>query len=189
MCPYYNKPTQAGLYEHYRAIHDETDIPIVLYNVPGRTVIEIESDTIAKLSQLPRIVAVKDATDNLSNPPWLRAHCAQRFDILSGEDGTYAGFLAMGGDGIISVVGNVAPQLNAQLYETWKSGDLEKFAQIRDKLAPLASALFCETNPVPVKYAASLLGLANARVRRPLVELEESSKEKVRKALQHAGLL
>lgn len=188
VCPYYNKPTQEGLYQHYKAIHDETDVPIVLYNVPGRTVVEIARDTVARLSQLPRIVGVKDATNNLENPPLLKQMCADDFCLLSGEDGTYGAFLAQGGHGIISVVANVAPRLNADLYEAWTAGDLKTFGEKIDALAPLARDMFCETNPVPVKYAASLLGLCEDTVRQPLVSLSEGGREKVKSAMKHAEL-
>jgi len=187
--PYYNKPTQEGLYQHFKAIHDSVDIPIVLYNIPGRSVIDMSIETMARLAKLPNIVGVKDATNDLARPIKTAATCGADFSLLSGEDGTAVAFLAQGGHGCISVTSNVAPRLCGDLHDAWAAGDFAKVAQIRDKLAPLHDAMFCETNPAPVKYAASLLGRGNGKVRLPLVEISDASKEKVRIAMQNAGLI
>ena len=187
--PYYNKPSQEGLYAHFKAIHDAVEIPIILYNVPGRCVVDMSNDIMARLSQLPRIVGVKDATDDLSRVIKIREVCGDDFCQLSGEDGTAGAFFAQGGQGVISVVANVAPALMAGLYNAWNSGDLEKFMKIRDQLAPLCRDLFCETNPTPAKYAAEKLGHMNGRLRLPLVEITAQSKAKVDAALEHADLI
>ena len=187
--PYYNKPTQEGLYQHYKAIHDATNIPIIVYNIPGRSVIDMSVATLARLAELPRITGVKDATNNLERVPETRAACGDKFNCLSGEDGTVAAFLAMGGDGIVSVLSNVAPKESANLHKAWRAGDLKTFAALRDRLAPLSKALFMETNPAPIKYALSLLGLIEPSVRLPLVEVQDSTRQAVRDAMEFAGLL
>lgn len=187
--PYYNKPTQEGLYQHYKAIHDATDIAIVLYNVPGRTVIDISNDTICRLAELPRIIGVKDATADLERPSLLAARLGPDFCQLSGEDGTAAAFLAQGGHGCISVTANIAPALCAQLQNAWMGGDYKTVAQIRGLLAPLNKALFCETSPSPVKYAASCLGFGTDEVRLPLVPASQEARAKVDTAMETAGLL
>lgn len=187
--PYYNKPSQEGLYQHYKAIHDAVSIPIIVYNVPGRCVIDLSVETMARLAKLPNIVGVKDATNDLGRPIQTREKCGADFCQLSGEDGTIAAFLAHGGHGVISVVANIAPALMSALYESWVAGDLDSFAKIRDRLAPLSRDLFCETNPTPVKYAAEKLGLCRGEVRLPLVEISDTSKAKVDAALKYAGLI
>ncbi len=190
VAPYYNKPTQEGLYQHYKAIHDATDIPIVLYNVPGRTVVEIAVDTICRLAEdCPRIIGVKDATSNLERQPQITNRLGEKFCQLSGEDGTALAFLAMGGHGCISVTSNVAPELCARQQAAWRNGDLKTMAEIRDRLAPLHRALFCETSPAPVKYAASRLGFGTDEVRAPLLPASKDARVQVDSALEFAGLL
>ncbi len=186
--PYYNKPSQDGLYAHYKAIHDATDIPIIIYNIPGRSVIDMSVDTMCKLAELPRIVGVKDATGDLGRPLLMRARLGNDFCQLSGNDDTATGFLAQGGHGCISVTSNVAPALCAQMQNAWKDGDLDMMAECRDKLAPLHKALFCETSPGPVKYAASRLGFGSDEVRLPLVPASPSARKAVDEALSFAGL-
>ena len=187
--PYYNKPTQEGLYQHYLAIHDSVDLPIIIYNVPGRSVADMSVETMARLAELPRIVGVKDATNDLGRPALTRRAVGADFVLLSGEDLTVAAFLAQGGHGCISVTSNAAPALCAQLHAAWRAGDLDTFADLRDRLVPLHRALFLESSPAPVKYALSLLGKAPARVRPPLVEPGDATRLAVRVAMAHAGLI
>lgn len=189
VAPYYNKPTQEGLYQHYKAIHDATDIPIVLYNVPGRTVVEISVETVCRLAELPRIVGIKDATSNLERQTLIINRLSNDFCQLSGEDGTAPAFLAQGGHGCISVTSNVAPALCSQLQTSWQKGDLKTFAEMRDRLAPLHKSLFCETSPAPVKYAASRLGFGTDEVRMPLAKASAEARATVDAALEFAGLL
>ncbi len=187
--PYYNKPTQEGLYQHYKAIHDAVDIPIVIYNIPGRCVIDMSVETMARLARLPNIVGVKDATNDLGRPIKTRALCGDDFAQLSGEDGTAVAFLAQGGHGCISVTSNIAPRLCAEMQDAWAAGNYARVAELRDKLAPLHDAMFCETNPAPVKYAASLLGWGNGKVRLPLTAISEASQQRVKAAMQACGLI
>ena len=144
--PYYNKPTQEGLYQHYKAIHDAVDLPVIIYNIPGRCVVDMTVETMARLAELPRIVGVKDATNDLARPLRTRTEIGPDFCQLSGEDATVTGFLAQGGHGCISVTGNVAPRLCATMHEAWQAGDLARMGEIRDRLMPLHQALFCETS-------------------------------------------
>ncbi len=187
--PYYNKPTQEGLYRHYKAIHDAVDLPIVIYNIPGRCIVDMSVDTMARLAKLPNIVGVKDATNDLARPLRTRIALGSRFCQLSGEDATVTAFLAQGGTGCISVTANVAPALCARLHNAWAEGDLTAVWDVRDRLMPLHDALFVETSPGPVKYAASLLGLGSPETRLPLTEVAPSTRDRVRQALVGAGLL
>lgn len=187
--PYYNKPTQEGLYLHFKAIQDAVDIPVIIYNIPGRSVIDMSVETMARLAKLPNIVGVKDATNDLVRPIRTRLASGPDFCQLSGEDGTAVAFLANGGVGCISVTSNVAPGLCAALQDAWAAGDLAKVFVLRDRLAPLHDALFCETNPVPVKYAASLLGKCTPDARLPLAPISEAGKKRVEEAMKGAGLL
>jgi 4-hydroxy-tetrahydrodipicolinate synthase len=187
--PYYNKPTQEGQYQHYKAIHDAVDIPIVIYNVPGRTAVDMTVETMARLAKLPRIVGVKDATADLTRPMLLRLAAGPDFCQLSGEDATIVPFLSQGGHGCISVTSNVAPRLCAELHDAWAKRDLDTVMTINERLTPLHKALFVETSPGPVKYAAELLGRASAATRLPLCEIAAASKERVKAAMVHAGLL
>jgi 4-hydroxy-tetrahydrodipicolinate synthase len=186
--PYYNKPTQEGLYRHYRAIHDAVDLPILIYNIPGRSVIDMSVATMARLAELKNIVGVKDATADLVRPVRTRLAIGRDFCQLSGEDATVVPFLAQGGVGCISVTANIAPRLCAELHRAWAKGDLAKVSEINDKLIPVHDAMFVETNPMPVKYAASLLGLCTGELRLPLVEVTDATKERVKAALAGAGI-
>lgn len=188
VAPYYNKPTQEGLYVHYKAIHDECAIPLIIYNIPGRSVINISDETLARLAELPHIVGVKDATNDLARPVHLRELAGEDFCQLSGEDATVGAFLAQGGHGCITVVGNIAPKQSADLHNAWFSKDLEAFSQLRDRLAPLSRDLFFESNPAPVKYAASILGLCSDEVRSPLLPASAEARVKVDAALEYACL-
>lgn len=186
--PYYNKPTQAGLIEHYKKIASSVELPIVIYNIPGRCIIDMSVDTMAELAKLPNIIGVKDATNDLSRPVETRQKIGEDFCQLSGEDCTSGAFLAQGGHGCISVVANIAPAESAKMHEAWQSGDIATFERMRDLLAPLARHLFCESSPAPVKYAASALGLCSDEVRLPLLKATEGARRKVYAAMEHAGL-
>jgi len=187
--PYYNKPTQEGLYQHYKAIHDASGLPIIIYNIPGRCVVDMTVETMAKLARLPNIAGVKDATQDLARPIRTRAMIGDEFCQLSGEDGTALPFLAAGGHGCISVTANVAPALCAEMQKAWREGEVTKAMALQDRLMPLHEALFCETSPAPVKYAVSLLERCDPQARLPLVVISEASKATVREAMAAAGLL
>ena len=187
--PYYNKPTQSGLYAHYKAIHDASDIPIIIYNIPGRSIVDMEPETMAKLAELPRIAGVKDATGDLVRPAQTAIACGPDFCQLSGEDATVIPFLAQGGHGCISVSSNIAPGLCVRLYTAWAEADRDTMTELNLKLMALHDVLFCESSPGPVKYAASLLGLCRADMRLPMVAISETSKQRVSVALQQIGLL
>ena len=188
--PYYNKPTQDGLYAHFKAIADAVDIPIFVYNVPGRTVANISVETLTRLvKDCKNIIGTKDASADLTRPSRQRLASGENFIQLSGEDGTALGFNAHGGVGCISVTANVAPRLCAQLQEATLKGDYAAAIKLQDRLMPLHHALFIETSPGPVKYAASLLGLCSAEARLPMVPVSEATKLAVKDAMTHAGLL
>jgi 4-hydroxy-tetrahydrodipicolinate synthase len=187
--PYYNKPTQAGLYAHYKAIHDAVDLPILIYNIPGRSVVDMTVETMAALARLPNIVGVKDATCDLVRPLLTAAACGDDFCQLSGEDITTLAFLANGGDGCISVTANVAPRQCAEMHEAWQRGNAREALAIHTRLTPLHRALFLETSPAPVKYAAARLGKCAPDVRLPLVEPSEPSRPVIDAALVSAGLM
>ncbi|MBI2719395.1 MAG: 4-hydroxy-tetrahydrodipicolinate synthase [Rhizobiales bacterium] len=188
--PYYNKPTQEGLYAHFRAIAKAVDIPIFVYNVPGRTVANISVETLARLAHdCPNIVGTKDASADLTRPSRQRLASGKEFIQLSGEDGTALGFNAHGGVGCISVTANVAPRLCSEFQEATLRGDYAAALTLQDRLMPLHHALFVETSPGPIKYAASLLGICEAEARLPMVPVSEATKKTVREAMIHAGLL
>jgi len=187
--PYYNKPTQAGLYGHFKAVHDAADLPLMIYNIPGRCIVDMTVETMAELAKLPNVVGVKDATADLARPMLQRLAIGDDFCQLSGEDATAVPFLAGGGHGCISVTGNVAPRQCAEMHRAWSEGDLESCMAMQDRLMPLHSALFCESSPGPVKYAASLLDKCLPDTRLPLCEIAESSRTRVREAMVGAGLL
>ncbi|WP_158045095.1 4-hydroxy-tetrahydrodipicolinate synthase [Skermanella pratensis] len=187
--PYYNKPTQEGLYQHYKAIHDSVEIPIIIYNIPGRSVIDMTVATMARLAKLPNIVGVKDATADLTRPLRTRVEIGPEFCQLSGEDATVVGYLAQGGHGCISVTANVAPAQCSQLHAAWAANDRPTVERLRDQLMPLHHALFLETSPAPVKYAASLLGLCSEEVRLPVVPVTDATRTAVREVMVKAGVL
>ncbi len=187
--PYYNKPTQEGLYRHYKAIHDAADLPILIYNIPGRCVIDMSVETMARIAGLPRIVGVKDATADLTRPLRTRMTIGSDFCQMSGEDATAIPFLAAGGHGCISVTANVAPRMCANMHRAWRDGELTTTMTLQDRLMPLHLALFCESSPGPVKYAASLLGKCSAETRLPICEIADASKARVKDAMVGAGLL
>lgn len=187
--PYYNKPTQAGLIAHFTAMHDAAELPIVIYNIPGRSVIDMSVATMAELAKLPRIVGVKDATGDLSRVAKTRLTCGPDFCQLSGEDATALGFNAHGGVGCISVTANVAPKLCAEMQAATAAGDYAKALELTDKLMPLHLAIFMEPGVSGAKYAMSLLGLCSDEVRLPLTPLTEDTKAAIKSAMEHAGLL
>lgn len=187
--PYYNKPTQEGMLQHYLAIANAVDLPIIIYNIPGRSVIDMSIETMAKLAEHTNIVGVKDATNDLMRPVRSRLAFGEDFCHLSGEDGTAVAFLAQGGNGCISVTANVAPRLCAQLQDAWHLGAYDDVFRLRDILTPLHDAMFVETNPTPVKFAASLLGKCDPEVRLPMVPLSTKSKARIEEAMRGAGLL
>ncbi|WP_424971985.1 4-hydroxy-tetrahydrodipicolinate synthase [Dinoroseobacter sp. S76] len=187
--PYYNKPTQAGMVAHYTALAEAADIPIVIYNIPGRSVVDMTPATMATLAALPTIVGVKDATGDLARVSQTRMACGAEFIQLSGEDATALGFNAHGGVGCISVTANVAPKLCAQFQEATLAGDYAAALTLQDKLMPLHEAIFMEPGLVGAKYALSLLGKCSEEVRLPLQCLTDGTKEAVKAAMAHAGLL
>jgi 4-hydroxy-tetrahydrodipicolinate synthase len=185
---YYNKPSQEGQYRHFMAVADAVDIPVILYNIPPRAIVEISVETMARLAQHPNIIGVKDATANLLRPSRERHAIGKNWLLLSGEDGTALAYNAHGGHGCISVTANVAPRLCAQFQSLCRQRDYEGALAIQDRLLPLHDALFTNPNPAPVKYAASKLGLCSAEVRLPLVEADDIARAAVDKAMAFAGL-
>jgi 4-hydroxy-tetrahydrodipicolinate synthase len=187
--PYYNKPTQEGLYQHFKAINDAIGIPIIIYNIPPRSVVDMSVDTMKRLFELKNIAGVKDATANLARVSQQRAALGPDFNQLSGEDATALGFMAHGGHGCISVTSNVAPRLCAEFQDFCLKGDYGSALKLQDKLMPLHTALFVETSPAPAKYALSLLGKCAETVRLPMVPVAEKTRSAVRDAMMHAGLI
>jgi 4-hydroxy-tetrahydrodipicolinate synthase len=187
--PYYNKPSQEGLYQHFKAISDAVDIPIYVYNIPGRCVVDISVETMGRIAALKNVAGLKDATGDLGRVARQRAACGAGFIQLSGEDPTALGYNAHGGRGCISVTANVAPKLCAQMQEATLKGDFEAARAIDEELAPLHKALFVEPSPAPVKYACSVLGLCADEVRLPIVPCSDAAKAQVRAAMTHAGLI
>ncbi len=187
--PYYNKPTQEGLYAHYKAINDQVGIPIIIYNIPGRSVIDMSLDTMKRLAELPNIKGLKDATGDLARPVMDARELPDDFSLLSGEDATAIPYLAAGGHGCISVSANIAPALCAEQHAAWAAGDVQRAMAIQNDLIPVHAAMFCESSPGPVKYAASLMGLCNAEMRLPMVDIADSSKIQVESAIRGLGLI
>lgn len=188
VAPYYNKPTQEGLYRHFARIAEAVDIPIVLYNIPGRSAVEIAVETMERLAKIANIIGVKDATANLARPSRERAACGTAFRLISGEDITALGYLAHGGCGCISVTANVAPRLCAQFQEACMAGAFERALDLQDRLVPLHDAMFCEASPAPAKYAVSVLGLCSDEVRLPIVAATEAARARIREAMAKAGI-
>ena len=187
--PYYNKPTQSGLYEHFKLIAEKTNIPIIIYNIPGRSVVDMTIDTMIQLSKINNIIGVKDATNDLFRPLITRKKMENQFCYLSGEDGTALAYLAQGGHGCISVTANVAPKLCSEMHSAWQEANISKAQEINLKLSSLHNALFIESSPGPVKYAASLLGLCKRNTRLPLTEIKDDTKKLVKDCLQELQLL
>jgi len=187
--PYYNKPTQDGLYRHFKAINDAIGIPLFIYNIPSRSVIDMSVDTMRRLFELENVAGVKDATANVVRVSLQRQAMGSEFNQLSGEDASALGFMAHGGHGCISVTANVAPRLCAEFQVACLRGDYATALDLQDKLMPLHTALFLETNPAPAKYALSLLGKCEETVRLPMVAVAEPTRAAVREAMVHAGLI
>jgi len=187
--PYYNKPTQEGLYQHFKAVNDAVGIPIIIYNIPGRSVIDMSVDTMQRLFELKNIAGVKDATANMTRVSQQRSVLGEDFNQLSGEDITALGFMAHGGHGCISVTSNVAPRLCAEFQAACLRGDFGAALKLQDKLAPLHINLFVETSPAPIKYALSLIGKCANTLRLPMVPASEKAQAAVRQAMVHAGLI
>ncbi|MBT4934625.1 MAG: 4-hydroxy-tetrahydrodipicolinate synthase [Rhodospirillaceae bacterium] len=187
--PYYNKPTPEGQYQHFKAVHDACELPIIIYNIPGRSVVDMTMETMARLAELPNIVGVKDATGDLVRPIQTRNTLGEGFCQLSGEDATALAHLIGGGVGCISVSANVAPRLCSDMQRAWREGDLKTAMELQFRLMPLHDAMFCESSPGPVKYAGELLGLCSSEARLPICEISEPHKKQVKDALVHVGLL
>src|ERR671938_287346 len=186
--PYYNKPTQEGLYRHFRKIAETVDLPMVLYNVPGRTVADLENDTVLRLAQVPGIIGIKDATANIERGTDLIRRAPRNFAIYSGEDATALALILLGGHGVISVTANVAPKLMHQMCAAALVGDVKKARELNNRVLPLHQRLFIETSPIPVKWAMAEMGLIEGGLRLPLSPLAEKFHETVREALHEAGI-
>jgi len=189
VCPYYNKPTQEGLYQHYKAIAEAVPIPIIVYNIPGRTGINLNPDILARLAEIPNIVGVKEAAGSIKQMSDIIGLCDPGFDVLSGDDAFTLPLLALGGKGVVSVISNIAPADMANMVKAFEAGDLAKARQLHYKMIPLIDCLFIETNPVPVKAALSMMGLIEYEMRLPLCKLTQNSYDKLKKAMTDYGLL
>lgn len=187
--PYYNKPTQEGLYRHYKVVAEEVDIPIVLYNVPGRTAVNLLPPTIARLAEIENIVGIKEATGDMKQVSELMRLCGDRITVVSGDDFTTLPLLALGGEGTISVAANIAPADVAEMYDAWVGGDIEKARKIHYRLEPLNYAMFIETNPAPVKASLAMMGKIEEELRLPLCEMSKSNKEKIEAILRVSGII
>jgi 4-hydroxy-tetrahydrodipicolinate synthase len=187
--PYYNKPTQEGLYRHYKAVADAVDIPIVLYNVPGRTAVNMLPTTVARLAECKNIVAIKEATGDLKQVSELLRLCGDRIAVISGDDFTTLPLLALGGKGVISVTGNIVPGDMAEMCNAWDRGDMAKTREMHFKLETLNAAMFIETNPIPVKTALALMGKISEEFRLPLCEMSPANKEKLKSVLKSSGII
>lgn len=188
VAPYYNKPNAEGVFQHYKAL-DKVGIPLYIYNVPARSVINISDENLARIAELKNVVGIKDATGDLARVATLRLLIKKKFSYLSGEDATAVGFNAMGGNGVISVSSNIAPKLVSDLQKATAKGDYKTALKLQDKLTDLHEVMFCETNPIPVKYAASLMGLCSPEIRLPLVGASDASKAKIAKEMKKLGLI
>ena len=186
--PYYVKPTQEGLYQHYKAILDAIDIPVIVYNVPGRTSTNVNVDTILRLAELPGITGVKEASGNFSQIMNILANKPDDFEVLSGDDGLTLGLLCLGADGVISVASNCCPGLLSNMVSSARNGDVGTAREIHERLLPLFSALFCESNPIPIKYAMGRMGFGNGKPRLPLTELSDKGKSILDPVLESLGI-
>ena len=187
--PFYNKPTQEGLYLHYKIIAESTNLPIIIYNIPSRSIVDMSIETMVELSKIENIIGVKDATNDLFRPLLTRTKIKKGFCYLSGEDGTALSYLIQGGNGCISVTANIAPKLCSELHNHWKNKEIDKALQINLKLAKIHHALFIESSPGPVKYAAELLNLCNAETRLPLAPIKDSTKLIIKKCMSEVNLI
>ena len=188
--PYYNKPTQNGLYKHFSAVADAVSVPVIIYDIPGRSIVQVAEETLVRLAaDHPNISGIKDATADVARPTRLRNLLGADFAQLSGEDATALPYLAAGGHGCISVTANIAPKLLSDMHSAWQNGDIAAAQAINERLIPVHDAMFCEASPGPVKYAAQLLGICGAETRLPLCEIAPASKARVEAALRGAGLI
>jgi len=187
--PYYNKPTQEGLYRHFKAIASSTGLPIILYNVPGRTSVNLLPSTVARLAEIPQIMGIKEATGDMKQVSEIIRLCGDKITVLSGDDFTNLTLLALGGKGAISVTANICPGDMAELFNAWERGDIAKARQLHYKLEPINKVMFIETNPIPVKTALSMIGKIKEEFRLPLCEMSQSNKEKLAEVLRNAGLI
>lgn len=187
--PYYNKPTQEGLYRHFKEIADKTGLPMILYNVPGRTSVNILPQTVARLAEHPRIVGIKEATGDMKQVSELIRLCGPEFAVISGDDFTNLPLLSLGGKGFISVTANICPKDMAELFNAWERGDINRARELHYKLEPLNKAMFIETNPIPVKTALAMMGKIKEEFRLPLCEMSEANKQKLAEVLRSAGLI
>jgi len=181
--PYYNKPTQEGLYHHFKAINDSCDLPIIIYNIPGRSVVDINIETLKKLAKLKNIIGVKDSSNDLTRPLLTTKSIGKNFCQVSGEDATVVPFLSQGGHGCISVTANIAPKMCSDLHNAWQKGNFRRVQYLNSFLFPLHNALFLETSPGPIKYAASLLKICSSELRLPLVSVAPSTKKEIKSVL------
>ena len=189
VCPYYNRPTQEGLYRHYRAIAEEVPIPIVIYNIPGRTGTNLQTETLARLAEIPNIVGVKEASGSLKQMSDVVRLCGPDFSVLSGDDIFTLALMAIGGAGVISVISNVAPRDMAEMVDSFTAGDLSKAWMLHHKMSPLIDALFLETNPIPVKAALAMMGKITYELRLPLCRMGEKNEAILKKEMQRYGLI
>ena len=187
--PYYNKPTQEGQYQHFKAIAEAVDLPVILYNVPGRSVADMAHDTVLRLAQIPGIVGIKEATGNIERAQWLIKEAPENFAIYSGDDPTAVALMLCGGHGNVSVTANVAPRLMHELCVAARAGDVKRAMEIQFQLLPLHKALFVEANPIPVKWAAARMGLCSGTMRLPMTELTPANQPALEKVLQSTGLI
>ncbi len=187
--PYYNKPSQEGLFRHFEAINNAVEIPIIVYNIPPRSVVDIQPETMARIAKLANVVGVKDATNDLARPLRERNLIGPDWCMLSGEDGTAVAYLAQGGAGCISVTANVAPKLCSMMHEAWQQGAMDRVRQLNESLMPLHDAMFCEPSPAPAKFGASLLGKVAPDVRLPLVKATDTAQARVKQAMQKLELI
>jgi dihydrodipicolinate synthase len=187
--PYYNRPTQEGLYLHFKTIAEEVDLPMIVYNIASRTGVNIEPETMARISKVKNIVGVKESSGSLEQMSRIRYLCGDKFDLISGDDALTLPLLAIGGTGVISVVSNIVPKDVADMVAKFKKGDLEGARKLHYKLLPLIKAVFLETNPIPVKTAMSLMAMIEPDLRLPLCSMSEVNLEKLKKALKDYGLL
>ena len=187
--PYYNKPTQEGQYQHFKAIAEAVDLPVILYNVPGRSVADMAHDTVLRLAQIPGIVGIKEATGNIERAQWLIKEAPENFAIYSGDDPTAVALMLCGGHGNVSVTANVAPRLMHELCVAARLGDVKRAMEIQFQLLPLHKALFVEANPIPVKWAAARMGLCSGTMRLPMTELTPANQPALEKVLQSTGLI
>ncbi len=188
VAPYYNKPTPEGVFQHFKEL-DKVGIPLIIYNIPGRSVINISDENLARIAELKNVVGIKDATGDLARVASLRLLIKKKFSYLSGEDATVVGFNAMGGNGVISVTSNIAPKMVSDLQKLTAKGDYAAALKLQDKLTALHAAMFCETNPIPIKYAASLLGLCREEIRLPLTSPSNAAKERIKKEMKKLNLI